>query len=65
MGPLKGLAMTFAGQENPFVIFRSKEIYIYFKTNNKFPMNLQKKWRKTEVLVSLIPENTLTVFLIS
>ena len=33
--PFKGLALIFAGQENPFIIFRSKEIYIYFKTNNK------------------------------
>ena len=38
----KGLAMIFAGQENPFIIFRSKEIYIYFKTNNKIPINLLK-----------------------
>ena len=37
---LKGLAMIFAGQENLFIIFRSKEIYIYFKTNNKTPINL-------------------------
>ena len=28
MFALKGLAMIFAGQENPFIIFRSKEIYI-------------------------------------
>ena len=27
---LKGLTMIFAGQEKPFIIFRSKEIYIYF-----------------------------------
>ena len=39
---LKGLAMIFAGQENPFIIFRSKEIYIYFKTNNKIPINSLK-----------------------
>ena len=39
---LKGPAMIFAGQENPFIIFRSKEIYIYFKTNNKIPINLLK-----------------------
>ena len=31
MGQLKGLAMIFAGQENPFIIFRSKEIYIIFQ----------------------------------
>ena len=39
---LKGLTMIFAGQENPFFIFRSKEIYIYFKTNIKIPINLLK-----------------------
>ena len=39
---LKGLAMIFAGQENPFIIFISKEIYIYFKTNNKIPIDLLK-----------------------
>ena len=39
---LKGLAMIFAGQENPFIIFRRKEINIYFKTNNKTPVNLLK-----------------------
>ena len=39
---LKGLAMIFDGQENPFIIFRSKEIYIFFKTNNKIPINLLK-----------------------
>ena len=39
---LKGLAMIFDGQENPFIIFRSKEIYICFKTNNKIPINLLK-----------------------
>ena len=39
---LKGLTMIFASQENPFIIFRSKEIYICFKTNNKIPINLMK-----------------------
>ena len=39
---LKGLTMIFAGQENQFIIFRSKEIYIYFKTNNKILINLLK-----------------------
>ena len=39
---LKGLAMIFAGQENTFIIFRSKEINIYFKTKNKIPINLLK-----------------------
>ena len=28
---LKGLAMIFAGQENPFIIFRSKEIIHMFQ----------------------------------
>ena len=37
MSNLKGLAIIFAGQENTFVIFTSKEIYIYFKTNKKSP----------------------------
>ena len=40
---LKGLAMIFPGQENPFIIFRSKEIYIYFKTNNKVTLELIPK----------------------
>ena len=39
---LKGLAMIFAGQENPVIIFTNKEIYIYFKTNSKIPINLVK-----------------------
>ena len=39
---LKGLTMIFAGQENPFIIFRSKEMNIYFKTNIKIPINLLK-----------------------
>ena len=42
MMELKGLAIIVAGQENPFIIFRSKEIYIYFKTNKKIPINLLK-----------------------
>ena len=40
--------MIFAGQENPFIILRIKEIYIYFKTNNKIPHKfaemMKKKW---------------------
>ena len=56
-----GLTMIFAGQKNPFIIFRSKEMYIYFKTNNKIPINLLKKWRKTGFLVIFILEGTLTV----
>ena len=39
---LKGLAMIFPGQENPFIIFRNNEIYMYSKTNNKIPINLLK-----------------------
>ena len=39
---LKGLAMIFAGQETLFIIFRGKEIYMYFKTNNKISMKLLK-----------------------
>ena len=45
---LKGLAMIFAPQENLLIIFRSKEIYIYFKTNNKIPINLLKLWGKNK-----------------
>ena len=39
---LQGLAMIFADQENPFIIFRSKEINIHFKKNNKIPTDLLK-----------------------
>ena len=42
MQDLKGLAMIFAGQKNPFIIFRSNETYIYFKTNNKIHINVLK-----------------------
>ena len=34
---LKGLAMIFAGQKNPFITFRSKERYIIFKKITKSP----------------------------
>ena len=34
---LKGLTMIFAGQENPCIIME-----LYFKTNNKIPINLLK-----------------------
>ena len=44
---LKGLAMIFAGQENPFIIFRSKEIYIYFKPNNKIPIKFAEVMKKS------------------
>ena len=37
---LKELAMIFAGHENPLIILRSKERYIYIKTNNKLSVNL-------------------------
>ena len=39
---LKGLTMIFAGQENPFIIFGSKDIYICFKANNIITINLMK-----------------------
>ena len=39
---LKGLAMIFAGKKNPFIIFGSKKMYIYFKTNNKILINVLK-----------------------
>ena len=45
---LKGLAMIFCGQENPIIIFRSKDIYICFKTNNKIPVNLLNEKKKKE-----------------
>ena len=57
--------MIFAGQENPFIIFRSKEIYLYFKTNNKIPHRFAEIMKKTGFLVNFILEGTLTVFLIS
>ena len=40
--PIKETGHDFAGQENPFIIYRSKEINIYFKTNNKIPIDLLK-----------------------
>ena len=56
--------MIFAGQENPFIIFRSKEMYIYFKTNNKIPINLLKNKKKKQGFWSFFfLEGTLTVFL--
>ena len=58
--------MIFAGQENPFIISRSKEIYIYFRTNNKNPNKFAEVLKKNRVfLVSFILAGTLTVFLIS
>ena len=62
---LKGLATIFAGQENPLIIFRSKEIYIYFKTNNNIPINFLKLWGKQDCFASFILEGTLTVFVVS
>ena len=46
---LEGLAIIFAGQENPFIIFRSKEIYIYFKTNQKNPHKFAEIMKKNRV----------------
>ena len=44
---LKGLAMIFSGQENPWIIFRSKERFIYIsKQVIKIPVKLKKLWRK-------------------
>ena len=57
--------MIFAGQENPLIIFRSKGIYIYFKTNNKIPVILLNNEEKQGFFVIFIHEGTLTVFLIS
>ena len=61
---LKGLAMIFADKENPFIILRSKEINIHFKTNNKIPRfaEIMKK-KQGFFFVSFILEGTLTVFL--
>ena len=42
---LKGLAMIFAGQENPWIVFRSKEKYI--KTSNK--ISVKKLWNYEEI----------------
>ena len=61
---LKGLDIIFAGQENTFIIFRSKEIYIYFKTNKKIPHKFAEIMKKTGFWVIFILEGTLTVFLI-
>ena len=41
--------MIFAGQENPFIIFRIKEIYIHFKTNNKNPHKFAEKVKKNMI----------------
>ena len=56
---LKGLAMIFAGQENPFNIFISKEIYIYSKKKYENPHKF------AEIMKKNILKGTLTVFLIS
>ena len=47
---LKGLTMIFADQENPFIIFRSKEMYIYV-TQRKL-MKLFEGEIKTDILNS-------------
>ena len=57
--------MIFAGQENPLIIFRSKEIYIYFQNKYQNPHKFAEIMRKTGFLASCILEGTLTVFLIS
>ena len=58
--------MIFAGQENPFIIFRSKEICIHFKTNNKIPvLKFAEITKKNRVLGKFHFEGTLTVYLIS
>ena len=46
---LKGLAMIFAGQENPFIIFRSKEINMYFKKQKKNPHKFAEIMKKNRV----------------
>ena len=39
--------MMFAGQENPWILFRSKkDIHIYIKSSNIIPAKLIKLWRK-------------------
>ena len=48
--PLKGLGMIFSGQENPLIIFRSKERYIWIKRNNK----IQRNYKEKGVLASFI-----------
>ena len=57
--------MIFAGQKNPFIIFRSKEIYIYFKTNNKNPHKFAEIMKKSRGFGKSHSWGTLTVFLIS
>ena len=42
----------FPGQENPFIIFRSKEKYIHYKTNNKIPINMLKYFKENRGLKS-------------
>ena len=43
---LKGPAIIFSGQKNPFIIFRSKERYKWNKSNNKNSVKLMKLWMK-------------------
>ena len=45
---LKGLTMIFAGHKKPLIHLRSKEIYIYFKTN-KNPHKLAEIMKKSRV----------------
>ena len=56
--------MIFASQENPLIILKSKEIYI-FQTKLQNPHKFAEIMKKTRFLISFILEGTLTVFLIS
>ena len=53
---LNGLAMIFAGQENPLIIFKSKERYILNKAN------LQKKKKKRTVIAEIMKKGTFGKF---
>ena len=44
---IKGTSHGFCWSGNPLIIFGSKEIYIYFNTDNKMLVNLLTLWRKT------------------
>ena len=41
--------MIFPGQENPFIIFSSKEIYIYSRTNNEIPYKFAEIMKKNKI----------------
>ena len=57
--PLKGLAMIFAGQKTPFIIFRSKEIYYIFQNKSQNPHQFAVIMKKNGVF----GKGTLAVFL--